>query len=159
MPADSTFAQLEPLLVGPMAALVLPAVSPQHLAAALKILSPVPGTPFAAPMRRKSPGYYELHCQSGLSKLLLVGGRVEGDVFDTDGIKWVGGIENGLEGLRAQLVSMLQGAGLGLTSTLEAGSKSLWLALEGRKVQMKEEQGGGKKESEAEGEAPKEESS
>ncbi|KAH7368225.1 hypothetical protein B0T11DRAFT_276639 [Plectosphaerella cucumerina] len=159
VPADSTFAQLEPLLVGPMAALVLPAVSPQHLAAALKILSPVPGTPFAAPMRRKSPGYYELHCQSGLSKLLLVGGRVEGDVFDTDGIKWVGGIENGLEGLRAQLVSMLQGAGLGLTSTLEAGSKSLWLALEGRKVQMEEEQGGGKKEGEAEAEAPKEESS
>ncbi|KAH6662447.1 hypothetical protein F5X68DRAFT_218583 [Plectosphaerella plurivora] len=161
VPEDSTFAQLEPLLVGPVAALVLPAVSPQHLAAALKILSPVPGTPFAAPTRRKNPGYYELNCQSGISKLLLVGGRVDGDVFDTDGIKWVGSIENGMEGLRAQLVSMLQGAGLGLTSTLEAGSKSLWLALEGRKVQMEEELGGGKKEGEAEGEAPaaKEESS
>lgn len=157
VPEGSAYAQLEPLLVGPVAALVLPAVSPQHLAAALKVLSPgAPGTPFAPPMRRKNPGYYELNCQSGIQKLLLVGGRVDGAVFDTDGIKWVGGIENGLDGLRAQLVAMLQGAGLGLTSALEAGSKSLWLALEGRKTQLEDEQGGKKDEGEA---AAKEESS
>ena len=48
--------QLAPLLVGPVAALVLPAVSPQHLAAALKILAPGPAkTAFAPPTRKKAP--------------------------------------------------------------------------------------------------------
>ncbi|KAH7310402.1 hypothetical protein B0I35DRAFT_358068 [Stachybotrys elegans] len=135
----SAVAQLEPLMVGPLAALVLPALSTAHLAAALSVLSPVPGK-FPAPSRKKNPGYYDPIFQEGLSKLLLVGGRIEGKVFDHAGINWVGGIEGGLDGLRAQLVGLLQGAGLGITSTLEGGSRSLWLALEGRKTQLEEEQ-------------------
>jgi hypothetical protein len=134
-------------MVGPLAALVLPAVSPAHLAAALSVLAPVPGK-FPAPSRKKNPGFHDPICQSGLAKLLLVGGRVEGKIFDQSGINWVGGIEGGLEGLRGQLVAMLQGVGLGITSTLEGGSRSLWLALEGRKGQLEDETKGDKKDGE-----------
>ncbi|KAK8918158.1 hypothetical protein VCV18_009488 [Metarhizium anisopliae] len=135
VPADSAFAQLQPLMVGPIAALVLPAVSPAHLAAALTILSPVPGV-FPAPTRKKSPGYHDPICQNGLAKLLLVGGRIEGQIFDQAGVNWVGGIQGGVDGLRAQLINTLQGAGLGITEALEGGSRSIWLALEGRRLQL-----------------------
>lgn len=135
---ESAYSQIEPLMVGPVAALVMPAVSPTHLAAALSILSPLPGS-FPAPTRRKNPGYHDPICQNGLAKLNLVGGRIEGKVFDQAGVNWVGGIPGGLDGLRAQLVHVLQSAGLGITTTLEGGSKNLWLALEGRKEQLKEE--------------------
>lgn len=138
-PPESAYAQIEPLLVGPMAALVVPAVSPTYLAAALSILSPVPGS-FPAPTRKKNPGFHDPTCQNGLAKLTLVGGRIEGKVFDQAGVNWVGGIPGGLDGLRAQLVHVLQSAGLGITTTLEGGSKNLWLALEGRKEQLKEEE-------------------
>lgn len=140
VPADSAYAQIQPLMVGPLAALVIPAVSPQHLAAALSVLAPVPGK-FPAPKKSKSPGFHDPICQNGLSKLLLVGGRIEGKIFDQAGVNWVGGIEGGLDGLRAQLVHVLQSAGLGLTTALEGGSKSLWLTLEGRKTQLEEQSG------------------
>lgn len=140
VPPNSAYAQIQPLMVGPLAALVIPAVSPQHLAAALTILSPVPRM-FPAPKKSKSPGFHDPICQNGLSKLLLVGGRIEGKIFDQAGVNWVGGIENGLDGLRAQLVHVLQSAGLGLSTALEGGSKSLWLTLESRKSQMEEESG------------------
>ncbi|KAM3499328.1 hypothetical protein MY10362_007399 [Beauveria mimosiformis] len=136
--SESAYSQIEPLMVGPLAALVMPAVSPTHLAAALSILSSTPGS-FPAPTRKKSPGYHDPVCQNGLAKLTLVGGRIEGKVFDQAGVNWVGGISGGLDGLRAQLVHILQSAGLGITTTLEGGSKNLWLALEGRKEQLKEE--------------------
>jgi ribosomal protein L10 len=143
VPQDSTYAQIEPLMVGPIAALTLPAVSPAYLAAALSVLSPVPGK-FPAPTRRKNPGYHDPTCQNALAKLVLVGGRIEGKVFDQSGVNWVGGIEGGLEGLRAQLIHILQGAGLGITNALEGNSKNLWLALEGRKGQLEDEQSGKK---------------
>ncbi|KAK4200360.1 hypothetical protein QBC40DRAFT_200690 [Triangularia verruculosa] len=145
IPETSTYAQLSPLLVGPVAAFTLPAVSPQHLAAALSVLSPSPPG-FPAPTRKKNPGYYEPITQSGLQKLLLIGARIEDKAFDMDGVKWVGGIENGLEGLRAQLVHMLQSAGMGLTSTLEGAGKALWLTMESRRSVLEEEQNGGKTE-------------
>lgn len=138
IPADSNYAQIEPLMVGPLAALIMPAVSPAHLAAALSVLAPVPGS-FPAPSRKKNPGYHEPICQNGLAKLLLVGGRIEGKIFDQTGVNWVGAIEGGMDGLRAQIVHILQGAGLGITSTLEAGGRNLWLALESRKEQLKDE--------------------
>ena len=134
---DSVYAQLSPLMTGPVAALVFPAVSPAHLAAALTVLAPS-APQFPAPSRKKAPGYHDPVVQGALAKILLVGGRVEGKIFDVDGVKWVGGIEGGLDGLRAQLVAMLQGVGLGVTSALESGSKNLWLALEGRKMQLEE---------------------
>ncbi|KAI3396596.1 hypothetical protein diail_11848 [Diaporthe ilicicola] len=137
VPKDSTYAQLAPLMIGQMALLTFPAVSPQHLAAALSILSPSPPA-FPAPTRKKNPGYHDLTTQSGLQKLLLVGGRIEGKVFDSDGVRYVGGIEGGLDGLRAQLVAMLQSAGLGLTTALEGASKSLWVTMESRRTMMEE---------------------
>ncbi|KAL1879690.1 hypothetical protein VTK73DRAFT_6865 [Phialemonium thermophilum] len=138
---SSTYAQLSPLVVGPLAILTFPAVSPAHLAAALSVLCPN-APAFPPPSRRKSPGYYEPVAQSGLQKLLLVGGRIEGKVFDLEGVRWVGGIQGGLDGLRAQLVSMLQSAGVDLTNTLEAAGKSLWLTMESRKSVLEEEQKG-----------------
>ncbi|KAF7562060.1 hypothetical protein G7046_g2079 [Stylonectria norvegica] len=137
-PTDSSYAQIQPLLVGPLAGLVLPAVSPAHVAAALSILSPVPKV-FPAPTRKKNPGYHDPICQNGLAKLLLVGGRIEGKIFDQAGVNWVGGIGGGIDGLRAQLVGMLQGAGLGITNSLDSGRMSLWLALESRKIQLEDE--------------------
>ena len=133
--STSAYSQMEPLLVGPIAALILPSVSPSYLAAALSVLAPVPGK-FPAPTRKKNPGYHDPICQSGLSKLLLVGGRIESQIFDHDGVNWVGGINGGLDGLRAQLVNVLQGASLGVSNVLEGGSRSLWLTLEGRKEQL-----------------------
>lgn len=144
---SSVYAQILPLLVGPLAVLTIPAVSPAHLGAALRVLAPSPPA-FPAPTRKKRPGYHDPIAQSGLQKLMLIGGRIEGKIFDLDGVKWVGGIEGGLDGLRAQLVHMLQSAGMGLASTLEGASKSLWLTLESRRSVLEEEQNGGKKEEE-----------
>ena len=62
----------------------------------------------------------------------------------------MGGIAGGLDGLRAQLVMLLQNAGVGLTSTLEAAGKNLWLTMESRRTDMEEKEGGGKKEAESE---------
>ncbi|KAK5657793.1 hypothetical protein OQA88_2866 [Cercophora sp. LCS_1] len=137
----STYAQLSPLLVGPLAVLSFPAVSPAHLKAALSILAPNPPA-FPAPTRKKRAGYYDPIAQSGLQKLLLVGGRIEGKVFDVDGVQWVGGIEGGLDSLRAQLVYLLQSAGLGLTSALEGAGKSLWLTMESRRSALEEAEKG-----------------
>ncbi|PFH57830.1 hypothetical protein XA68_14523 [Ophiocordyceps unilateralis] len=134
-PPESSYAQLEPLMVGPLAALVLPAISPAYMAAALSVLAPVPGK-FPAPTRKKCPGYHDPICQSGLAKLVLVGGRIERKIFDRAGVDWVAGLEGGLDGLRSQLLRLLQGAGLGLTTALESGGRSIWLALEGRKDQL-----------------------
>ncbi|KAI0432488.1 hypothetical protein F5Y09DRAFT_301518 [Xylaria sp. FL1042] len=145
---SSIYAQINPLIIGPVATVTFPSVSPAHLAAVLRVLAPSPPA-FPAPTRKKNPGYHDPIAQSGFQKLILVGGRIEGKAFDNDGVKWVGGIEGGLDGLRAQLVSLLQNAGLGLTTALEGHSKGLWLALEGRRTQLEEESNGGKKEGEA----------
>lgn len=88
--------------------------------------------------------------QSGLQKLLLLGARVEGKVFDTDGVRWIGGIEGGLEGLRAQLVAMLAGVGAGVTGLLEGMSRSLYFTLEGRKGMLEDEDRGPPEEKSAE---------
>lgn len=129
---------LEPLLSGPLAVLTLPAVSPQHLKAALSILSPSPE--FPAPKRKANPVYHEPAVQNGIQKLMLLGARIEGKAFDIEGAKWVGGIQGGLDGLRAQLVAMLQGAGAGITNTLEAAFRSLYMTVEGRKMMLEDEE-------------------
>nr|POE47502.1 54s ribosomal protein l11, mitochondrial [Quercus suber] len=129
---------LEPFMSGPLAILTFPSVSPQHLKAALSILSP--SKDFPAPKRRVAAGYYEAPVQNGLQKLMLLGARVEGKVFDTDGTKWVGGIQGGLDGLRAQLVAMLGSVAGGITSTLEAASKSLYLTMESRRSVLEEDE-------------------
>ena len=77
---------------------------------------------------------------------MLLGARVEGKAMDADGVAWVGGIEGGLEGLRAELVRLvggeemkgglvrvLEGVGGGLVGALEGSRMGLWGVLEGRK--------------------------
>ncbi|PBP18662.1 hypothetical protein BUE80_DR010521 [Diplocarpon rosae] len=144
---------LAPLLSGPLMLLTFPNVSPQYMKAALSILAPS-GLQFPAPTRRANPGWHDPAVQSGLQKLLLLGARVEGKVFDVEGTKWVGGIEGGLEGLQAQLVSMLRAFGAGLTNTLESAGKSLYFTIEGRRSMLDDEEKGvsepAKEESEAE---------
>ncbi|EER39849.1 conserved hypothetical protein [Histoplasma capsulatum var. duboisii H88] len=130
---------LSNILVGPIAVLSFPYVSPEHLKAALSILAPKPPQ-FPAPGRRANPGLYDLPVQEGLKKLILLAARVEGKVFDQDQTRWVGGIEGGMAGLRSQLVSLLQGAGASVTTTLDAAGKSLYLTLESRRSVLEEEQ-------------------
>lgn len=129
---------LTPLLTGSLALLTLPTVSPQHLKAALQILAPEkPG--FPAPTRRVNPGYWDPAVQDGLKKLMLLGARAEGKIFDMGGTRWVGGIDGGMEGLRAQLVYMLQGVGAGVTGALEGASRSLYITMESRRQMLEEE--------------------
>ncbi|RMZ78941.1 hypothetical protein DV737_g3683, partial [Chaetothyriales sp. CBS 132003] len=129
---------LTPLLTGSTALLTVPVVSPQYLKAALSILAPTPGaaSAFAAPSRKAVPSYYELNVQDGVKKLLLLGARVDGRVLDMDGTRWVGSIDGGIDGLRAQLVSLLQHAGIGLARTLESAGQSLWFTMESRRRDM-----------------------
>lgn len=134
--------ELAPVLSGPLAVLSLPNVSPEHLKAALSVLAPK-ASGFSAPSRKANPGYHELTVQDGLQKLMLVAARVDGQVFDLEGTKWVGSIEGGLDGLRAQLVHALQAIGGGVTSTLEGASKSLYLTMESRRSVLEDEQKGG----------------
>ncbi|KAF7951055.1 uncharacterized protein EAE97_002606 [Botrytis byssoidea] len=129
---------LSPLLAGPVVLLTFPGVSPQHMKTALTILSPSAPL-FPAPKKRANPGWHDPTVQSGLQKLLLLGARVEGKVFDVDGTKWVGSIEGGLDGLRGQLVAMLQGIGGGITNTLESAGKSLYFTVEGRRSMLEDE--------------------
>lgn len=142
---------LEPLLSGPLALVTFPAVSPAHLAAALSILSP--SKTFPAPRRRVKPSYHEPTVQSGIQKLMLLGARVEGRVFDFEGAKWVGGIEGGVDGLRGQLLNMLQGFGAQVTNALEGIGRGVYFTLESRRMDMDEKENPKKEgEGEAEGE-------
>ncbi|KAJ4985701.1 hypothetical protein SVAN01_08788 [Stagonosporopsis vannaccii] len=138
---------LEPLLSGPLALVTFPTVSPQHLKTVLSILSPM-APDFPAPKRKTNPDYYEPAVQTGLQKLMLLGARVEGKVFDIEGTKWVGSIPGGLDGLRASLVQMLQGIGGSLTSALEGASRSLYFTVESRRMDMDEKENPKKKEEE-----------
>lgn len=133
--------ELAPLLNGPVALLTFPAVAPAHLKAALSILAPK-APAFPAPTRRASPGYHDAAVQAGLQKLVLLGARIEGKVFDFEKVRWLGGIEGGMEGLRAQLVAMLQGVGAGITSALEGAGRSLYFTIEGRKGMLEDKENG-----------------
>lgn len=126
------------LLAGPLAVVIFPTVSPSHLKAALTILAPSPPA-FPAPTRRGHPGYYDGAVQSGLQKLLFLGARIDGDVFDPPATRSVGVIEGGLPGLQAQLLAVLQGVGAGVTNTLEAAGRSLYFTVEGRRSMLEEE--------------------
>jgi len=121
--------------------LTFPDVSPQHMKAALTILSPSAPL-FPAPKKRINPGWHDPTVQSGLQKMLLLGARVEGKVFDVEGTKWVGSIEGGLDGLRGQLVAMLQSIGGGITNTLQSASKSVYFTVEGRRMMLEDEEKG-----------------
>lgn len=86
-----------------------------------------------------NPGYYEPSVQAGLQKLLLLGARVEGRVFDGEGVRWVGGLEGDMSGLRAQLVGMLGRVGAGVTGALESAGINLYLTMESRRGMLEDE--------------------
>lgn len=129
---------LTPLLTGSLAILTFPTVSTQHIKTAFSILSPK-APHFPAPPRRLRPSLYDPPVQDGLKKLMLLGARIEGQVFDMEGTRWVGSIDGGIDGLRAQVVAMLQGVSASVTNTLESASRSLWFTMESRRSQMEEE--------------------
>ncbi|OOQ91008.1 hypothetical protein PEBR_02127 [Penicillium brasilianum] len=131
--------ELAGILVGPIAILSIPAVSPEHMKAALSILTPKESG-FAAPTRKGNPEYHDPVVQTGLQKINLLAARVDGKVFDIAETKWVGSIEGGMDGLRAQLIMALQSMGSSVTSTLEGAGKSLYLTLESRRSVLEEEQ-------------------
>ncbi|KAI9722753.1 MAG: hypothetical protein M1828_004449 [Chrysothrix sp. TS-e1954] len=137
---------LHALLRGPVAILTFPRVTPDRLATALSILAPTAGSKsaFPAPRKRVAPGYYEGDTQAGLQKLMLLGARVEGRTLDQDGVRWVGGLSGGVDGLRGQLVGVLQGVGMSLTGGLEGVGGGLWGVVESRRRMMVEEEGEGK---------------
>lgn len=128
---------LTPLLIGPLALLTFPTVSPLHLKTALQILSPL-SPDFPAPKRKANPNYWDPTVQDGVKKLMLLAARVDGQVFDMDGARWLGGINGGMEGLRAQLVHMLQGFGVGLAQTLQGMGTSLYVTMDSRRRHMAE---------------------
>lgn len=128
---------LEPLLSGPIAILAIPTVSAQHVKAAMSILAPSKEIP--APKRKVNPAYHEPAVQIGLQKLMFLGARIEGRAFDVEGARWVASIEGGIDGLRGQLVAMLQSAAASLTTTLESASRNLYITMESRKSMLEEE--------------------
>jgi large subunit ribosomal protein L10 len=134
---------LEKLLVGPVVILTIPSSSPAHLRAALSILFPGPG--FPAPRKRINAAYYDPAVQNGVPKLLLLGARVEAKMFDISKITWIGSLQGGLPGLRAQLVQMLQSVPAGLTGALESASRGLYGILEGRRLALEEEENDGQR--------------
>lgn len=140
--------ELADVLVGPIAVLSIPVVSPEHMKAALSILTPKEAG-FSAPSRKSNPDYHDLLIQNGLAKINLLAARVDGQVFDISGTKWIGSIEGGMDGLRSQLVMALQSMGSSVASTLEGAGKSLYFTMESRRSALEEEQKpeGGKSES------------
>lgn len=71
--------------------------------------------------------------------------------MDEEGVRWVGGIQGGLEGLRVELVTLigadalkvglvkvLEGVGVGLVGALEGSGRGLWGVLEGRRGMLEE---------------------
>lgn len=132
---------LHRLLSGPIALLTFPSIAPEHLAAAISVLAPTRGaaSAFPAPRRKLRPSYYDPIVQSGLPKLMLLGARVDGTVREVDYVHWVGGLRGGMDGLRAQLVSILQGAGLGITNVLGSASSSLYGTMESRRQMLEQE--------------------
>lgn len=133
--------EMSTILLGPVAAVSIPAVSPEHMKAALSILCPKE-VGLRAPRRKTNPGWFDLTVQDGIQKLNLLAARADSDVMDVEKTKWVTSIEGGMDGLRSQLVRALQSVGANITNTLEGASKSLYLTLESRRSVLEEEQKG-----------------
>lgn len=129
---------MAPMLHGPIMAVTFPSVSPVHLKAVLSMLAPsLPA--FPAPTRRGNPNFYDIPVQTGIQKLLLIGARVDGQIFDFEGVRRIGSIDGGIEGLRAQIVNLLQGVGVGLSSTIENAGRNLYMTLQSRQEMMEKE--------------------
>lgn len=133
---------LSPLLCGPLAALILPQLNPAHLKTALSILAPEKPL-YPPPTRKSTPTWHDPITQSGLQKLMLLGARVEGKAFDATEPRRIGAIEGGVDGLRAQVVALLNSVAGGVANTLEQSRMGIWMTMEGRKAMMQEEEAKG----------------
>ncbi|OJJ49392.1 hypothetical protein ASPZODRAFT_129847 [Penicilliopsis zonata CBS 506.65] len=133
--------ELSAILLGPVAVLSIPVVSPEYMKAALSVLVPK-DLGLTPPSRKANPTWHEPTVQNGLQKLTLLAARVDGKLLDTDETVWVSKIEGGMDGLRAQLVRSLESVGASVTSALEGAGKSLYLTLESRRSVLEEEQKG-----------------
>lgn len=139
--------ELSTLLVGPIAVLSIPQMSPEHLKAAMSVLAPK-AFGYPAPTRRANPDWHEFPVQNGLNKLNVLAARLDNQLFDVDQTKWVGSIEGGIDGLRSQLVMALQSMGSSITNALEGAGKSLYFTLESRRSVLEDEQKDGSGEGE-----------
>ena len=131
--------ELDPLLVGPIAVLNFPTISTAHLKAALSIL--VPEKPlFPPPTRRSTPSYHDPATQSGIQKLMLLGARLDGQVVGAEEPRKVGLIEGGMDGLRGQVVALLQSLAGSVVGTLDQSRTGIWMTLEGRRGMLEDEE-------------------
>lgn len=131
---DATISQkktheMMPLLVGPLGILEIPTVSPPHLLAALNVLFPEKKT-FK---KGTDPALI-----SGLSKVLLLGARIDKKTVDGGMTRWVSGL-GGVEQLRGELVAILHSVPQSLVGGLESPAKGLWYAVEGRRSMLEDE--------------------
>ncbi|KAI5780421.1 hypothetical protein EDC01DRAFT_668058 [Geopyxis carbonaria] len=137
---------LAPLLTGPVGVVSFPAVSPAHLKTVMDIMFPA-----GKPIRGMAP-----LATSGLQKLILLAARVDGhvaaaqigqaQVLDSEKVRWVSALP-GFEGLRGQLVAILQSVGGGeLVRSLESIPTSIVRTLDGHRKVLSGELDGEKKE-------------
>ncbi|KAF8437412.1 hypothetical protein BGX38DRAFT_1145167 [Terfezia claveryi] len=134
--------KLAPLLVGPLAVLTFPRLSPPHISAAMDMLFPV----------RRGPAKkgFDPAAASGLQKCILLGARVQerpvgtGKALNDEGIRWLSGLKT-VDEMRGEIVSLLQTVGGGeLVRVLESVAISLGRTVEGRRRILEEEAGGPK---------------
>ena len=132
--------RLSLILSGPIMLVTLPSASPMHLKCVLSLLSP--SVEFPAPKKRTNPTYHDPFVQAGVHKLILLAASVESRVIDVDGVKRVGSIPGGIQGLRAQLIHLLQSVPTAVTNLLESAGRSVYMTMEGRKEQLQEKSDG-----------------
>jgi len=135
---------LASLLVGPLAVLTFPRLSPVHIAAAMDMLFPV----------RRGPAKkgFDPAATAGLQKCILLGARVQerpvgtGRALNDEGIRWLSGLKS-VDEMRGEIVALLQSVGGGeVVRALESVAISLGRTVEGRRRLLEEEAGGPKEE-------------
>ncbi|KAF8425691.1 hypothetical protein EV426DRAFT_531522 [Tirmania nivea] len=140
--------EMAPLLVGPLAVLTFPSLSPAHIAAAMDMMFPA--------KRGPAKKGFDVAATTGLQKCILLGARVRerpmglGRAFDDEGIRWLSGLKT-VEEMRGEIVALLQSVGGGeVVRALESVAISLGRTVEGRR-RMLEEEGGQQEGGEQEG--------
>lgn len=140
--------KLAPLLVGPLAVLTFPRLSPPHISAAMDMMFPV--------KRGPAKKGFDPAATAGLQKCFLLGARVQERpvgmqrALDDGGIRWLSGLKT-VEEMRGEIVSLLQTVGGGeLVRALESVAISLGRTVEGRRMILEEEARGPKEEGKVE---------
>ncbi|TGZ83348.1 hypothetical protein EX30DRAFT_287280, partial [Ascodesmis nigricans] len=127
--------KLKALLSGPIGCVTFPDVSPEHLKVVMDLMFPA-----GKPMKGLDPA-----ARQGLDKLILMAARVDGhvagkmgkaEVMDRSKIAWVSALP-GYEGLRSQIVAVLQTMGGGdLVRNLESIPVGVVRTLDGHRKNM-----------------------